>query len=88
MILDYLCQRILLAIIGDLGKENRAEYILIVTHKIRDNIMNTFSAFLEHVMKNFAASFPYGLSKTEVTRLTFLAWCMKEANTFDSTKES
>jgi hypothetical protein len=51
-------------------------------------MMNTFNAFLEHVMKSFAASFPYGLSKTEVTRLTFLAWCMKEANTFDATKEA
>ena len=49
--------------------------------------MYTFNAFLEHVKKNFAASFPYGLSKTEVTRLAFLAWCTKEANTFDGTKE-
>ncbi len=49
--------------------------------------MSTFNEFLEHVMKSFAASFPYGLSKTEVTRLSFLAWCMKEANTFDGTKE-
>jgi len=49
--------------------------------------MSTFNEFLDHVMKSFAVSFPYGLQKTEVTRLTFLAWCMKEANTFDSTKE-
>ena len=49
--------------------------------------MTTFNAFLDHVMESFAASFPYGLSKTEVTRLTFLAWCMKEANTFDGIKE-
>jgi hypothetical protein len=49
--------------------------------------MNTFNEFLDHVMKNFAASFPYGLSKTEVTRLTFLAWCTKEANTFVAAKE-
>jgi hypothetical protein len=42
--------------------------------------MNDFSSFLDHVMKNFSASFPYGLSKTEVTRLTFLAWCMREAH--------
>jgi hypothetical protein len=49
--------------------------------------MSTFNAFLDHVMKSFAASFPYGLSKTEVTRLSFLAWCMKEANTFDETNE-
>jgi hypothetical protein len=50
--------------------------------------MNTFDAFLDHVMKCFAVSFPYGLSKTEVTRLTFLAWCLKEVNTFDGTKEA
>jgi hypothetical protein len=49
--------------------------------------MNTFNEFLDHVMKNFASSFPYGLSKTEVTRLTFLAWCMKEVNTFNGAKE-
>ena len=49
--------------------------------------MNTFAEFLDHVMKSFAASYPYGLSKTEVTRLTFLAWCMKEANTFNATKD-
>ena len=42
-----------------------------------------FTQFLEHVMKNFEASYPYGLSKTEVTRLTFLAWCMKEASVFE-----
>jgi hypothetical protein len=44
--------------------------------------MNDFQMFLDHVMQNFSASFPYGLSKTEVTRLTFLAWCLKEANVF------
>jgi hypothetical protein len=44
--------------------------------------MKDFQVFLDHVMENFAASFPYGLSKTEVTRLTFLAWCMKEASVF------
>ncbi|MFA6455949.1 MAG: hypothetical protein WCW40_03930 [Bacteroidota bacterium] len=49
--------------------------------------MNTFGGFLEHVMKNFDISYPYGLSKTEVTRLTFLAWCMKEAHTFETEKE-
>ena len=49
--------------------------------------MSTFNDFLDHVMKSFAVSFPYGLSKTEVTRLTYLAWCMKEVNTFDRTKE-
>ena len=43
--------------------------------------MQDFTSFLEHVMKNFSASYPYGLSKTEVTRLTFLAWCMREAQT-------
>lgn len=43
--------------------------------------MNGFQQFLDHVMKNFSASFPYGLSKTEVTRLTFLAWCLREAQT-------
>jgi hypothetical protein len=50
--------------------------------------MNTFNEFLDHVMKSFAASFPYGLSKTEVTRLSYLAWCIKEANVFDATKEA
>ncbi len=49
--------------------------------------MATYNEFLDHVMKNFTASFPYGLTKTEVTRLKFLAWCLKEANTFDSSKE-
>ncbi|MFA6470013.1 MAG: hypothetical protein WCW35_14045 [Bacteroidota bacterium] len=49
--------------------------------------MNTFAGFLEHVMKNFDVSYPYGLSKTEVTRLTFLAWCMKEAQTVEAVKE-
>ena len=49
--------------------------------------MNSFNDFLDHVMKSFAASFPYGLSKTEVTRLAFLAWCTQEAKMFDSTKE-
>jgi hypothetical protein len=49
--------------------------------------MSTFNEFLDHVMKNFAASFPYGLSKTEVSRLAFLAWCVKEANVFDPAKE-
>jgi hypothetical protein len=44
--------------------------------------MNDFQLFLDHVMQNFAVSFPYGLSKTEVTRLTFMAWCMKEASFF------
>lgn len=44
--------------------------------------MKDFQLFLDHVMENFSASFPYGLSKTEVTRLTFLAWCMKEASVF------
>ena len=44
--------------------------------------MKDFQMFLDHVMQNFSASFPYGLSKTEVTRLTFLAWCMKEASVF------
>ena len=44
--------------------------------------MNTFAGFLSHVMKNFDAQFPYGLSKTEVVRLTFLAWCLKEANAY------
>lgn len=43
--------------------------------------VNEFQQFLDHVMKNFSASFPYGLSKTEVTRLTFLAWCLREAQT-------
>lgn len=38
-----------------------------------------FNAFLEHIMKNFAASFPYGLSKTDVTKIGFQAWCMIEA---------
>jgi hypothetical protein len=49
--------------------------------------MNTFNEFLEHVMKNFSASFPYGLSKTEVTRLAFLAWCTKEASMYDHAKD-
>jgi len=49
--------------------------------------VNTFNEFIDHVMKNFAASFPYGLSKTEVTRLAFLAWCTNEAKIYDSTKE-
>lgn len=44
--------------------------------------MGDFNAFLDHIMKNFSASFPYGLSKTEVTRLTFLAYCLREAETF------
>jgi hypothetical protein len=44
--------------------------------------METFSPFLDHVMKNFTVAYPYGLSKTEVTRLSFLAWCLNEANTF------
>jgi hypothetical protein len=44
--------------------------------------MKDFQSFLDHVMQNFSASFPYGLSKTEVTRLTFLAWCVKEANVY------
>jgi len=38
-----------------------------------------FNTFLEHVMKNFAASFPYGLNKTDVTRIAFQAWCTIEA---------
>ena len=50
--------------------------------------MNTFAGFLEHVMHNFDTAFPYGLSKTEVTRLTFLAWCMKEAQTYEKTAET
>jgi len=49
--------------------------------------MNTFAGFLEHVMQNFSASFPYGLSKTEVTRLTFLAWCTREASIYENKKE-
>jgi hypothetical protein len=49
--------------------------------------MNTFNEFLDHIMKNFASSFPYGLSKTEVTRLAFLAWSTNEAKIFDSTNE-
>lgn len=49
--------------------------------------MNTFAGFLEHVMKNFDASYPYGLSKTEVTRLTFLAWCTREANVYEAKVE-
>lgn len=47
---------------------------------------STFAGFLEHVMHNFDASYPYGLSKTEVTRLTFLAWCMKEASIYETAK--
>ncbi len=46
--------------------------------------MNTFAGFLDHVMKNFEASYPYGLSKTEVTRLTFLAWCTREAVVYEA----
>lgn len=46
--------------------------------------MNTFAGFLDHVMKNFEASYPYGLSKTEVTRLTFLAWCTREAMVYEA----
>jgi len=38
-----------------------------------------FNMFLEHIMKNFAASFPYGLSKTDVTKIGFQAWCTVEA---------
>ncbi|MFA5833598.1 MAG: hypothetical protein WDA22_08985 [Bacteroidota bacterium] len=49
--------------------------------------MKTFAGFLEHVMKNFEVQFPYGLSKTEVVRLTFLAWCVKEANIFEGKNE-
>jgi hypothetical protein len=41
--------------------------------------MNDFNLFLEHVMKNFSESYPYGLSKTEVVRLSFAAWCQVEA---------
>jgi hypothetical protein len=48
--------------------------------------MNTFAGFLEHVMKNFDVSYPYGLSKTEVTRLTFLAWCTREAAVYEATQ--
>ncbi|MEX1137981.1 MAG: hypothetical protein WEF53_01385 [Bacteroidota bacterium] len=33
-------------------------------------------------MKNFAASFPYGLSKTDVTKIGFQAWCTVEAQAF------
>jgi hypothetical protein len=38
-----------------------------------------FNSFLQHVMKNFSASFPYGLNKTDVTRIAFQAWCTIEA---------
>lgn len=41
--------------------------------------MKDFNSFLDHVMKNFESSYPYGLSKTEVVRLTFAAWCQVEA---------
>ncbi len=41
--------------------------------------MKDFNAFLDHVMENFSASYPYGLSKTEVVKLTFQAWCTVEA---------
>ncbi len=44
--------------------------------------MKDFNSFLEHVMKNFAASYPYGLSKTEVVRLAFSAWCEVEAKAY------
>ncbi|HEX9614624.1 MAG TPA: hypothetical protein VGA55_03930 [Bacteroidota bacterium] len=40
-----------------------------------------FNTFLEHVMKNFATSYPYGLAKTDVTKIAFQAWCMIEAQT-------
>jgi hypothetical protein len=42
-------------------------------------IVKDFNAFLDHVMVNFSASYPYGLSKTEVVRLSFQAWCAAEA---------
>jgi len=41
--------------------------------------MNDFNSFLEHVMKSFSASFPYGLNKTDVTKIAFQAWCQTEA---------
>ncbi|OGU68399.1 MAG: hypothetical protein A3C56_07660 [Ignavibacteria bacterium RIFCSPHIGHO2_02_FULL_56_12] len=42
------------------------------------NIMD-FNTFLDHIMKNFSASFPYGLNKTDVTRIAFQSWCTIEA---------
>ncbi|MEX2115777.1 MAG: hypothetical protein WEB37_02730 [Bacteroidota bacterium] len=30
-------------------------------------------------MKNFAASFPYGLNKTDVTKIAFQSWCAIQA---------
>ena len=42
-------------------------------------IVKDFNTFLDHVMENFSASYPYGLSKTEVVRLSFQAWCAVEA---------
>jgi len=44
--------------------------------------MKDFNSFLDHILKNFAASFPYGLSKTDVVRLTFASWCEVEAKAF------
>lgn len=38
-----------------------------------------FNMFLEHIMKNFAASYPYGLNKTDVTKIAFQSWCTIEA---------
>ncbi len=52
--------------------------------------MSDFNGFLAHVMKNFDIQFPYGLSKTEVVRLTFQAWCAEEVKHFEekeATKE-
>ncbi len=49
--------------------------------------MKDFNFFLEHVMKNFAASYPYGLSKTDVIRISFTAWCQVEAQSLHD-KES
>lgn len=46
--------------------------------------MKTFAGFLAHVMTNFEESYPYGLSKTEVTRLAFQAWCNREAMTYNA----
>lgn len=50
--------------------------------------MKDFNSFLEHVMKNFAASYPYGLSKTEVVRLAFAAWCQVEAQSLKNAEAS
>jgi len=49
--------------------------------------MKDFNSFLDHVMKNFEQSYPYGLSKTEVVRLSFAAWCQLEAQSIKDSKD-